>query len=990
MQHKHIFAALLCGALCLTGCLKNEESASVTQVRNAKANELNANAELLKAQAAAETVLANAQAELLKAQAELQKALAAKENAQAEYVKAETELKKVEAELAAVDVDIKKVDLEIRKAELEAILAHVAAEKAAAEAQLAEIALQLQGIQAQMQIDAIQQSINLLIAQAELEEVLFELEESERQQMLALANQYFEIQSEILELSIQIFENQLEIAELEAGIKDPTEVLANEIAAAQRELARMEYMKETAQQYLAYTEDEWKDAKAVYTAELLKAQNDYLAAYKDYSDYYYMNYVPAKEAYQNTFYFDYDEDWYYGESIATYARALGAEERYVEIDPENEVWAWQWGYYDENAEWTPLFTEHHYAYELVVHSPDEETVAEAEEKGIYLPNAVYQWLSVYQPGMTDVEAFNTFVDAYVTGEEEAAQEDLDEAKEASEFVADTYKARIAYLNAQIKQMEAYVASISEEFDAADAAVLETAANLEEARGAYGAAVANYDFARINNAEFEEAVYAYVQALEAEDLAQEAYNEAKNATAEAKAAESTVINEFVAAYAGEGEGEEAVKSAEYKRDLEIAMQEYVVKQKKAAVTEEIETAYKNAVAAVNTAKDEVAKKEADVESALATYHAAEIVWAADQTNEDLILKKNNAKDAYDAAVAALKTAKEKLAEAQTNESSKKEAYDAVNEPLKTAEADLKALQDKKAEWDTKLLAAATDVDEAIEDEEDAKELYDAAKELTAAAKEDKDAAEEALAADEKDALDEAEDAMLEAEDAYDEAVETVDVLEATHVHYRQDVNSLDPENPMGIVAARDALVEASEDLVYDYAGDGNPVAYADYVQSITEPIEELKETAKEWKAYVAQYEEQYRPAYVEAIDAYNEANKELLELYFMVLDNEEIVEYLELIVDMIGECTFADEDGNIVSVEEYIANIEEQEEELIESINKLWNAIVENNIDIEIEIARLELENSQMEDQIAILSKLLEEYAKILNEWLGAETETPAE
>ncbi|MBE6252978.1 MAG: hypothetical protein E7109_05625 [Bacteroidales bacterium] len=62
---------MFCGALCLTGCLKNIESDSVTQVRLAKANQLKAEASLLQAQASAETVLANAQAEFIKAQAGL-------------------------------------------------------------------------------------------------------------------------------------------------------------------------------------------------------------------------------------------------------------------------------------------------------------------------------------------------------------------------------------------------------------------------------------------------------------------------------------------------------------------------------------------------------------------------------------------------------------------------------------------------------------------------------------------------------------------------------------------------------------------------------------------------------------------------------------------------------------------------------------------------------------------------------------------------------
>ena len=59
-----------------TSCVDNEESASVTQLRGAKAEQLKAAAALAQAQAAAETTLANAEAALKAAQAEYQNALA--------------------------------------------------------------------------------------------------------------------------------------------------------------------------------------------------------------------------------------------------------------------------------------------------------------------------------------------------------------------------------------------------------------------------------------------------------------------------------------------------------------------------------------------------------------------------------------------------------------------------------------------------------------------------------------------------------------------------------------------------------------------------------------------------------------------------------------------------------------------------------------------------------------------------------------------------
>ena len=82
MQKKSLLVALFCGALCLTGCLKNEESASVEQVRLAKAEELKASAALKNAKAQAEVIYANAEATLKQAQAALLNAQAETEKAQ--------------------------------------------------------------------------------------------------------------------------------------------------------------------------------------------------------------------------------------------------------------------------------------------------------------------------------------------------------------------------------------------------------------------------------------------------------------------------------------------------------------------------------------------------------------------------------------------------------------------------------------------------------------------------------------------------------------------------------------------------------------------------------------------------------------------------------------------------------------------------------------------------------------------------------------------
>nr|MCY2673525.1 hypothetical protein [Bacteroides fragilis] len=83
MKKKLMMVAVLLGALSLGACVDNDESASVTAVRNAKAKQLesvanmnNANADAKKAITAAEVAIKEAEAAYQKAQAELAQAQA--------------------------------------------------------------------------------------------------------------------------------------------------------------------------------------------------------------------------------------------------------------------------------------------------------------------------------------------------------------------------------------------------------------------------------------------------------------------------------------------------------------------------------------------------------------------------------------------------------------------------------------------------------------------------------------------------------------------------------------------------------------------------------------------------------------------------------------------------------------------------------------------------------------------------------------------------
>lgn len=105
-----MMAAVLLGALTLGSCVDDNESASVTAIRDAKAAQLNALATLYNAQAAAETVRAEAEAAFNQAQANYQQALADATAAETAFLteKYKLELEKIAAEYEAEIAEAKK------------------------------------------------------------------------------------------------------------------------------------------------------------------------------------------------------------------------------------------------------------------------------------------------------------------------------------------------------------------------------------------------------------------------------------------------------------------------------------------------------------------------------------------------------------------------------------------------------------------------------------------------------------------------------------------------------------------------------------------------------------------------------------------------------------------------------------------------------------------------------------------------------------------
>lgn len=126
MKKKFMMAAVLLGALTLGSCVDDNESASVTAIREAKAAQLSALANYQQAQADAEVILANAEAKVKEADAAYQAALAKIKDLVAQ--EKELELQKAQATL--------ETNIEAAKTKAQAQLIQAQAKLEAAKAAL--------------------------------------------------------------------------------------------------------------------------------------------------------------------------------------------------------------------------------------------------------------------------------------------------------------------------------------------------------------------------------------------------------------------------------------------------------------------------------------------------------------------------------------------------------------------------------------------------------------------------------------------------------------------------------------------------------------------------------------------------------------------------------------------------------------------------------------------------------------------------------------
>lgn len=217
---KKILCYLAAGAVALgtISCVKDQESASVTAVRQAKAAELLSIAELNKAQAEAAKTAANAEAALKAAQAEYQKAQAEYQKAMAEYQRALAD--KTGAEADAIREKMKQ-DQERFELEKQKILIEIERIRAEADAQIAAYRLSIKKIEQEI-ADLADERIKKLFA--EYSSLVSELS-GERTLLLNEQTRKLQAESELVSLQATASQTEVEYKRKIAGKKAYIETL---------------------------------------------------------------------------------------------------------------------------------------------------------------------------------------------------------------------------------------------------------------------------------------------------------------------------------------------------------------------------------------------------------------------------------------------------------------------------------------------------------------------------------------------------------------------------------------------------------------------------------------------------------------------------------------------------------------------------------------------------------------------------------------------
>lgn len=259
MKKKFMMVTLLLGTLMLGACVDDNETASVSAVREATAKQLKSVAAMHRAEAEAKKALADAEVALMQAKT-------AAEKANAEYNRAQLEIKQKTLEWMELRKQEQTIENQREQVELEKALADLETAKKEAERDLAKIAAAMQAAEVQAQADLLNYQRQLMIAQETLLDYQKQLEQAktdaekaiiqaERTKVQALAQWYSDAVSDWVRVKGQLNTLNRNLVSFENNLISAKQLKERNIIANNNQIALYNIYIEKYKQYENYTED---------------------------------------------------------------------------------------------------------------------------------------------------------------------------------------------------------------------------------------------------------------------------------------------------------------------------------------------------------------------------------------------------------------------------------------------------------------------------------------------------------------------------------------------------------------------------------------------------------------------------------------------------------------------------------------------------------------------------------------------------------------
>ena len=259
MKKKFMMVTLLLGTLMLGACVDDNETASVSAVREATAKQLKSVAAMNRAEAEAKKALADAEVALMQAKA-------AAEKANAEYNRAQLEIKQKTLEWMELSKQEQTIENQREQVKLEKALADLEEAKKKAERDLAKIAAAMQAAEVQAQADLLNYQRQLMIAQETLLDYQKQLEQAktdaekaiiqaERTKVQALAQWYSDAVSDWVTVKGQLNTLNANLVLYENDLISAKQLKERNIIANNNQIALYNIYIEKYKQYENYTED---------------------------------------------------------------------------------------------------------------------------------------------------------------------------------------------------------------------------------------------------------------------------------------------------------------------------------------------------------------------------------------------------------------------------------------------------------------------------------------------------------------------------------------------------------------------------------------------------------------------------------------------------------------------------------------------------------------------------------------------------------------